>query len=248
MADDAKVPEEADHLYGLPLEEFTPARNRLARELAGAGRKDVAERVRRLRKPRRPAWALNRAVRSHPGLKDEVLESTAALAAAQERLLVEGDRSAFQEALADHRERVERLLAEVRGELERTGARDAAFDRARTTLEAIAADEELRDELSAGRVTREREAAGFGGLVALEAPPPARQPSPDERRAARRRVQEATREARRVGRELGRAQRQLEQARRRLRSAEEEVAALEGDVRQLEEEAARAAAAVEEPS
>jgi chromosome segregation ATPase len=243
---EAVVPDEADHLYGLALEDFTPTRNRLARELTDAGRRDVAERVRGLRKPTRAAWALNRAVRAHPELKDEVLAATAELAAAQEKLLADGDRSRFEAALARHRDSIERLLAAVRDELGGSGAREALLDRARTTLEGIAADEELRDELTAGRLTGEGEATGFGALAGFQAPPRQPQQAASERKAARQRVQEAARAARHVGRELERAERQLERARRRLGAAEEEVAALEGDVRRLEREAARARAMADE--
>jgi hypothetical protein len=245
---EAVVPDEADHLYGLELEEFTATRNRLARELAGAGRKEVAEQVRRLRRPTRAAWALNRTVRRHPELKDEVLEATTELADAQETLLADGDRSAFEAGLTRHRDAVERLLAEARVELERSGASDALLERARTTVEAIAADERLREELSVGRLTREHEAGGFGALAGLDVPTGDRPEPPSEGKAARRRAEQAGREARLLEREVERARRQLDQARSRLTAAEEEVAAREDEVRRVQREAARARAVVDELS
>ena len=51
------VDEIAKRLYGLPLEEFTAARNDAAAELRKAGAKEDAEAVKALRKPSAPAGA-----------------------------------------------------------------------------------------------------------------------------------------------------------------------------------------------
>ena len=50
----AELLEIADELYGLPLAEFTPARDARAKELKGT---DLAPRVKALRKPSTAAWA-----------------------------------------------------------------------------------------------------------------------------------------------------------------------------------------------
>src|SRR5262249_51149563 len=55
------VDEIIDQLYGLPLGEFTAARNEAAAELSG----DEAKRVKALRKPTGAAAAVNRLVRDH---------------------------------------------------------------------------------------------------------------------------------------------------------------------------------------
>src|SRR5919198_3502911 len=78
----AVVPElesELDDLFGRPLDEFTSARNELARRLKKAGQDDAAARVQALKKPSVPVWAVNQLARRHP---DEVQE----LVAAGERL------------------------------------------------------------------------------------------------------------------------------------------------------------------
>lgn len=241
------VPDEADELYGLPLEEFTAARNRLAKELAGAGDRDVAGRVRRLRKPTRAAWALNRAARTDPGLMSRFLTTASELAEAQERLLGSGDREAFAAALAGHRAALEELLAAVWTELGEGGAAAGAMlERARTTLEATGGDARLRDELAAGRLTREHEAVGFGALASVEVPVAAaerRPPAPDRKRA-----RDAERRASGLRRQVDAAQRRLAAARKRVEAAERQVAEAEEEVRRLEGEAAEASAVVEELS
>src|SRR5439155_128287 len=57
--------QELDGLYGLPLDEFTAARNRLARTLAQEG-DPRAEEVRRLPKPTPAVWAINQLARREP--------------------------------------------------------------------------------------------------------------------------------------------------------------------------------------
>lgn len=55
-----------DSLYELPLDEFTKARDELARRLKAAGDTKAAGEVRRARKPTLPAWAANQVVRKAP--------------------------------------------------------------------------------------------------------------------------------------------------------------------------------------
>jgi hypothetical protein len=56
----------ADELYGLPLADFTRARNEHARRLRQEGLRDEAETVKALRKPTAAAWTLNQLARQHP--------------------------------------------------------------------------------------------------------------------------------------------------------------------------------------
>jgi len=60
-------------LYGLPPEQFTAARNQLARTLRDAGDTRGSETVRALRKPTIVAWLANRLVRTVP---DQIAELT----------------------------------------------------------------------------------------------------------------------------------------------------------------------------
>src|SRR5919201_1586357 len=82
------VPEEAvDELYGLPLDEFTPRRDELAKELRTAGKRDEAAWVKALRKPSAAAWLVNQLARTQRSDAGRVLDSSDALRADQERAL-----------------------------------------------------------------------------------------------------------------------------------------------------------------
>src|SRR5712691_1483646 len=87
MAADERI----DDLYGLPLDEFTAARNALAKELR-ASDGEAAERVKALRKPNAAAWALNQAVRREPGRLKEFLDAAGELRETYEALLAGGER------------------------------------------------------------------------------------------------------------------------------------------------------------
>src|SRR3954465_8954797 len=86
--------DDIDRLYGLPLAEFTAARNALAKELGG----DEGKRVTALRKPSAAAGALNQAVRREPKLLRAFLEAADALREAHEALIGGGEREALDEA------------------------------------------------------------------------------------------------------------------------------------------------------
>src|SRR5215210_3612206 len=80
--------DEADELYGLPDDEFTSARDALAKRLRAEKRREDADAVKALRRPSVAAGAINRAVREHGA--DEVLAAGEALRAAHEALLSGG--------------------------------------------------------------------------------------------------------------------------------------------------------------
>src|SRR2546430_2524275 len=74
----AAVEAAADELYGLPLAEFTRARDERTRALRKGGKRQAAEAVKALRRPTTGAWALNQLARRR---RDEL-----------ERLLATGKR------------------------------------------------------------------------------------------------------------------------------------------------------------
>ena len=155
MADDP-----AAHLYGLDLEEFIGARDALAKELRAGGDRDGAAAVKKLAKPTRAAWAVNRLVRDRPDEIAALVEAGAALAGAQEQLLDGADADVLRSAAVAARALVDALAAEAPVD-------GAARDKVRATLHAATVDAEVRAEVAAGRVVKERSAAGFGGLDAL---------------------------------------------------------------------------------
>ena len=60
-------------LYALPLNEFTPQRNALAKEIKEKGEGSEAERIAKLAKPSVAAWAVNQLARSHTKEIDRLL-------------------------------------------------------------------------------------------------------------------------------------------------------------------------------
>jgi hypothetical protein len=239
---------ELDRLYGLPLDEFTPARNALAQELKRAGDDDASSRVRNLSKPTRAAGAINRAVREDRREARGLLSAADKLAKAQERLLGQGGRKDVAKAVADERASVDRLLALVQKQLGRDGKpTEAMAERARSTLHAVATNPELRDEFQAGRITADHQAVGFGGLSAPAPPAPGRKgPSPRKRDDARRRLKGAERDLDAAERALERAEADRDEAAKRLTAAEAAITAARKDVERAAAAQKRAGEAVEE--
>jgi hypothetical protein len=157
MAD--PVDSAAERLYGLPLEEFTPARNAAAKELRERGLRAEAEVVKALAKPSLGAWAVNQLTRRRHADLDEFLEAAAAARDAQL-----GGTTDLRDAIGRQRRALETLLGAAREELG-GGASDAVAGRIRQTLEAAAVDDAAAGAVRRGRLVKELEPAGFGTLA-----------------------------------------------------------------------------------
>jgi hypothetical protein len=156
--------EAADRLYSLPLDEFTAARDEIARELQREGDGDEAAAVKKLRKPSVAAWALNQVRRADTRRSDALIEAGGRLRQAHEGLLGGGGRDELQKAVADERRLVAELASLAERELAAAGraASVAVRDKLRATLHAVALDAEAREEFAAGRLVRDHEASGLG--------------------------------------------------------------------------------------
>jgi hypothetical protein len=241
------MPEEAvDALYGLPLDEFTPRRDELAKELRSAGQRDEAEWVKGLRKPSAAAWLVNQLARTQKKDAGRVLDSGEALRSAQDQALAgEGSREEMARAAEEHADAMRALVAKAPGLLDREGGSpsEATLERAAETLRAIALDEEVRAGFASGRLTRERRAAGLGfGLVPSERAGPA-EAQPKRGRGPRGKQKEREREA--VVEQKARARAAVNEARSRHRDQGKEVAELERELRRAEREAESAQRRVE---
>ena len=145
--------DEADELYGLPDDEFTAARDALAKRLRGEKRREEADEVKALRRPNVAAGAINRAVREHGA--DDLLAAGEALREAHEALLSgDGDAAAVREATAREREAVRDFARLALGE-DATASTD---EKVRATLHAASVDDDVRALLEAGRLERDAEA------------------------------------------------------------------------------------------
>jgi hypothetical protein len=96
-------------LYGLPIDEFTSARDALAKRLRADGEREVAKQVKVLRKPSVTAWAVNRVRHREPERVEELLEAGARLRQAQEQVIRAGEHGQLRDAGARERDLVQSL-------------------------------------------------------------------------------------------------------------------------------------------
>jgi len=152
-----------DDLFALPLEEFTAARNALAKERSAAGDKDGAAAVKQVKKPTRAAWTVNQLARAHRGDLDALFEAGERLRRAQDAAL-RGDASQLRDAGRAVTDAVAALS-------DRAGpVSPAVHDAVVATLRAAATDPEAADPVRRGVLVNELEPAGFG-LEGFELPP-----------------------------------------------------------------------------
>ena len=230
---------DVDELYGLPFDEFVPARNALARELRKAGKRDEAAEVAALRKPSVAAWAVDQLVRTQRKAVSELFDAGDALRAAQDDVLAgRGDGQSLRAAVDRERTAVDALAAAARGLLSSDGHElsPTIVERVADTLHAAALDDEAREQVREGRLERELRHVGLGVLGAPPAgapqagAPPAGGTAPPRKKkpatankqpAAQRAAERAAREEReRAQRERAEARAAAREARRRAEHAE----------------------------
>jgi hypothetical protein len=213
------VEREIDRLYGLPLEEFTAARNDLAKSLAKDGDKAAAAQVKALEKPTAAAWAMNQLQR-----RDEVGMKRLLSAADKLRDVQTGAKAGnLREATQTHYDAVEALVAAAR-RLLGDAVTDPVLNRLGPALLNGSVDPDARERLRAGRMVREPEATGFDAFAGVSiAPRKDAGPSPAEEA---RREREASRErAKRA--ELQAAKKELAGLEKAARDAAREADAAE---------------------
>ena len=216
----AGVDEELDRLFGLPLDEFTSARNDLAKRLRTSDA-ETAETVAALSKPTISAWTVNQLSREDRSGVEALLEAGVALRDAQGRLLAGDDAAeAVRDATTRERDAVDRLSKRARTVLAEAGraSTQGTLDRIAATLRAAAVSDEGRVLLAKGRLTADLEPSGFD-LVAASATAGRRRPTrksavrcQDRQQQRRRELQEQFREAERAAQEAEREAEWVENA------------------------------------
>lgn len=156
------MPSKAADLYGLPLEEFTKARDALAKEHRQAGKKEAADEVKALRKPSVSAWTVNQLARRHPQELRALVKAGEGLRKAQRAAVGGGGPEALRDATRVHRDRLDDLTSFARDEL---GADGATLQRAVQTLRSASVDKEASKTLLAGTLTGDIEQSGFGPVL-----------------------------------------------------------------------------------
>ncbi len=190
---------EVDRLYELPLEEFTAARNELAKRLGDAS-------IKQLKKPTVPAWAVNQLAHRREVDVRRLLRAGEQLEQAQKNAVEGGDQQAFARARDAEREALRRLRSQAAEVLRAGGhpATEATLERVARTLHAGSATEQGRALLREGQLSEELEPQGFGALAGVRpAVPRARRSLPKGRLLARAvRARRARRQTRRAGKPM----------------------------------------------
>jgi hypothetical protein len=250
MAGRDDLQEVIDDLYARTPEEFTAARDELAKELKADGDAERAKAVRALRKPVRSAWAINRLVREDRDAVQELIAAGERLRAAQRRALSGGGADELRERSDERRKLVGGLVQRAAGLLGDGEPPAPAIEDIGATLEAASIDDAAASAVLEGRLTKPlQRPAGFGDVVGLKTIPGCggegpSEPSPAEERAEQRRherelktAEDRERKARaridRLRSELERLQASTAEKKEELRAAEADARGAAVDVRRL---------------
>lgn len=148
--------EDAAELYGLPLAEFTPARDARAKALKGT---PEAAAVKGLRKPSTAAWVVNLLVRFERDQVSQLLEVGEGLRAAQESL----DATQLRELTVQRRQLTAAMTTRARALARERGLRvtDAVAEQVEQTLTAAMVDAGAAAAVSSGLLVSPMMATGF---------------------------------------------------------------------------------------
>jgi len=157
----------AEELYGVPAEEFTDHRTRLAAQAKATGDKALAASIGKLRKPVQAAALVNELVRAEPAELAALTELAEQMRDAHRQL-----RGPELRALSEQRQQLlQRLTDLVReiGERDGRAVTDAVLGQVRGTLEAAIADEGAEAAALSGRLTTVLSYTGFGEVDVTDA-------------------------------------------------------------------------------
>lgn len=209
---------QASDLYGLALDEFTPARDALVKQLKADGEKDEAARVAKLRKPSIAAWAVNQLVRTQSKGVEDLFAAGDGVAEAQAK----GQADKLRRATAEQREELTRLVTRAEGLLDSEGRAPGqnVLERIAETLRAAALDPDCRAQVQDGCLTRELQFSGLGGFGVPAASASQPESGRDDEEADRQRQQ---REIEAAKERKEKAKQNLQQAKQDLRQAEKDL-------------------------
>ena len=200
----ARADDTIDELYQLPLDEFTLARNALAKELGDGG-------IKKLEKPNVAAWAVNQLYWRERKLYDEVIRTAEQVRTAYKKMLA-GKAADVRAAEVFHNEAMRRAKDAIRRMLADAGNKgaDAVMMPILETLDALPTAD------PPGRLTRPLRRTGFEALqgVTIAARPKAAPPRIEPKKIS------APNETEKDRRQREAEQQELLMAKERLRFAE----------------------------
>ncbi|MTD15271.1 hypothetical protein GIS00_15115 [Nakamurella sp. YIM 132087] len=157
MTDD-RVAEAVQQLYAAPLDRFLPLRTELAKDARTSKDREAATAIAALRKPTRPAHALNLLARTAPDAIDDLLQLGQELRSAQRS----ADGPLLRELGARRRELVAELIGLAVEAADWPDATPAVRDEIGTTLNGALGDDQLATGLRTGTLQRPGSWDGFG--------------------------------------------------------------------------------------
>lgn len=232
----AKLNDDVDALFKLPLAEFIDARNTLARQLKQSGRANDANLVKTLAKPSVSAWTVNQLYWNYRDEFEMLLAAGRRFRKAQTSGKIADMRDSLHarsEALVQLSELAISLLSDA-GHSPAPGT----IHRITTTLEALSA---LSDGPTLGRLTQDVDPPGFESLASFIPSAGAKKPATtanDARKIEQTRQRQETRQVK-----IAAAKFSLQAAKKALADARVRVQSLEGakktahaDVKQAEKQ------------
>jgi hypothetical protein len=211
-----------DELYGLPLQEFTAARDDRASEARKAGKRDVAAAVKRLRKPSVAAWMTNMLVSERRSEIEKLISLGEKLRSARG---LKGEQ--IRRASTQRSDAVRTLLRHARAIAERANqpASPAVLEAVEVTLDAAFSDPESAATLRSGHLTTtlHYSGLGFGGAPAPGAPPGTKPRRVGDTRQTRRTTTTARKELEQATREAKEADVMADRAKRAVVTAEADL-------------------------
>ena len=242
------VPEKSlDELFHGPLDQFTPARNELAKALRSDGEAEAADWAKGLKKPTRAAWLVNQLAERKPKDVGRLIEVGEQLRNAQEEMLAGStDRDRLREVAAREQETIESLVETAEAIGREHGVGPQALTKVEDTLRAASSDPEVAEAIEKGWLEREQRASGIGLVGAATAKPPARRRTKDRDADQRREREQRAKRRNQAERKLAAAEKRVERERAKLDRAREAVSAAEQAVHDAELDAHAARRAVDE--
>jgi hypothetical protein len=161
---------ELERLYRGPLDEFTPARNDLVKQLRKLGSKTDADRVRILPKPTPSAWAVNVLFDRDREKMEELLAAGKRARAAQREAVSGRGADALRESLGAVRRLIDelrRLGVGILAEAGRSVSRPM-IERIGTDLQALALSPAVAAEAARRWLDRDLDPPGFEVLAGLQ--------------------------------------------------------------------------------
>lgn len=172
---------ELDALYQLPLNQFTAARDELAKRLRTEGKSDEAEQVKALKKPTVAVWLVNRLTREDELDVQRLLKAGESLTKTQTELTRGQSAEGFLAARQEEQRALQRLTRAAHNLAAHEGISSSAIDRATQTLRAAALTDEGRQLLKRGQLTEELQPPGFEALAGLTPTKPKQEKGSDAR-------------------------------------------------------------------